>query len=193
MGYTGGKTVTREVPVTELLRQWRAGHEGAFGELLPQVYAELRRLARGQLRSERRAHTLAPTALVHEACLRLLGARPIDWQDRAHFLAVAATLMRRILVSYARRHRAAKRDGGAAVTLAEEHALAESRDVDLIALSDALEKLEALDPRQARVVELRYFAGMTIEETAEALGISPATVKIDWSLARAWLLRELGG
>src|SRR5262245_30689189 len=124
-----------EVPVTVLLRQWRAGDEAAFGELLPQVYAELRRLARGQLRGERRGHTLAPTALVHEACLRLLGARPVDWHDRAHFLAVAATLMRRILVSYARRHRAAKRGGGVAVTLCEEHAQAAGRDVDLIALS----------------------------------------------------------
>jgi RNA polymerase sigma factor (TIGR02999 family) len=157
------------------------------------VYAELRRLARGQLRGERRGHTLAPTALVHEACLRLLGERRIDWQDRAHFLAVTANLMRRILVSYARRHRAAKRGGGAAVTLHDDDARAEGRDVDLIALSDSLAKLEALDARQARVVELRYFAGMTIEETAEVLAVSPATVKIDWSLARAWLLRELGG
>ncbi len=185
--------MSTSTPVTELLRQWRAGDERAFDQLLSQVYAELRRLARGQLRGERPGHTLAPTALVHEACLRLLGERRIDWQDRAHFLAVTATLMRRILVSYARRHRAAKRGGGAAVTLHEGDARAESRDVDLIALSDALQKLERLDARQARVVELRYFAGMTIEETAEALAVSPATIKVDWSLARAWLLRELGG
>lgn len=178
--------------VTDLLGAWRAGESGAFELLLPQLYGELRRLAARQLKGERPGHTLEPTALVHEACLRLPGFRRVDWQDRTHFLALVATLMRRILVSYARRQSAAKRGRGLAVTLSEEHAQCESRSVEVLALNDALDRLERLDPRQVRVVELRYFSGMTIEETAGALDVSPATVKVDWSLAKAWLARELG-
>lgn len=181
-------------PVTQLLRAWNGGDEAARDRLVPLVYGQLHRLARAQLRRERSGHTLQPTALVHEAYLRLKDHRALQWQSRTHFFAIAATTMRRILVSHARKRRAAKRgDGGTAITLCEEHAAAEARSVDLLALDAALTALEKIDPRQCRVVELRYFAGLTIEETAEALGISPATVKLDWSLARAWLFRQMSG
>jgi RNA polymerase sigma factor (TIGR02999 family) len=180
--------------VTDLLNSWHNGEEAARDRLVPLVYDELRRLARAQFAGERRDHTLQPTALVHEAYLRLMSFRALDWQDRNHFFALAATSMRRILVSHARKHCAAKRGlGGVALTLREEHAVAAARPVDLIALDTALAELERLEPRQCRVVELRYFGGLTIEETADALEISPATVKLDWSLARAWLFRELSG
>ncbi len=181
-------------PVTELLLSWHGGDEAARDRLVPLVYDQLHRLARAQFARERSGHTLQPTALVHETYLRLMGHRGLHWQGRTHFFALAATTMRRILVSHARRHRAAKRGmGGVAVTLSEDHAVAEARDVDLLALDAALTELHKLDPRQCRVVELRYFGGLTIEETAEALRISPATVKLDWSLARAWLFRVLAG
>jgi RNA polymerase sigma factor (TIGR02999 family) len=180
--------------VTELLHSWHGGDEAARDRLVPLVYDELHRLARAQFARERRDHTLQPTALVHEAYLRLMDHQALDWKGRTHFFALASTTMRRILISHARRHRSAKRgQGGVAVTLCEEHAVAEARGVDLIALDAALAGLERLDPRQCRVVELRYFGGLTIEETAGALGISPATAKLDWSLARAWLFRELSG
>jgi RNA polymerase sigma factor (TIGR02999 family) len=180
--------------VTELLLSWHGGNEAARDQLIPLVYDELRRLAQAHCARERSGHTLQPTALVHEAYLRLMGHQDLSWQGRAHFFALAALTMRRVLVSHARKHRAAKRgQGGVAVTLCEDHAVAAAQNVDLLALEDALRKLEAIDPRQCRVVELRYFGGHTIEETAEALGISPATVKLDWSLARAWLFRELAG
>ena len=177
--------------VTTLLRAWRAGDAGALDRLIPLVHEELHRLAQGYMRGERPDHTLQATALVNEAYLRLVDAA-VDWKDRAHFFAVAATTMRRILVSHARGRLAAKRgQGGIAVTLCEDHAVVAARDTDLLALDEALAALERIDPRQSRIVELRYFAGLTIEETAGALGVSPATVKLDWSLARAWLFREL--
>lgn len=180
--------------VTELLHAWHGGDLAARDRLVPLVYGDLHRLARAQLARERGGHTLQPTALIHEAYLRLMGHQALDWQGRTHFFALAATTMRRILVSHARKHRSAKRGlGGVAVTLCEDHAVAEARDVDLLALDAALVELETIDARQCRVVELRYFGGLTIEETADALGISPATVKVDWSLARAWLFRELSG
>ena len=179
-------------PVTTLLQAWHQGDESARDRLVPLVYDELHRLARAQFAREKSGHTLQPTALVHEAYLRLMDHQALDWQGRTHFFALAAMTMRRVLVSHARKQRAAKRgQGGVAVTLCEEHAVAEAQDVDVLALDAALGALEAIDPRQARIVELRYFAGLTIEETAEALGISPATVKLDWSLARAWLFRKL--
>jgi RNA polymerase sigma factor (TIGR02999 family) len=178
--------------VTELLAAWHTGSDAARDQLFALVYRDLLRLARAHLAHERSGHTLQPTALVHEAYLRLMDHGALDWKSRTHFFALAATTMRRILVSYARRHRAAKRGhGGVAVTLCEGHAASESRNVDLLALDSALAHLERIDPRQCRMVELRYFGGLTIDETAEALHVSPATVKLDWSLARAWLFREL--
>ena len=159
---------------------------------MPLVYGELRRLAGRHLARERRGHTLQPTALVHEAFLRLVDYRRIQWQNRAHFLGLAATLMRQLLISNARAHRAQKRGGGGpCVTLHDDDAVVEARAVEVLALDRALSALGAIDARQARVVELRYFGGLTVEETAEVLELSPATVKLDWSIARAWLLREL--
>jgi RNA polymerase sigma factor (TIGR02999 family) len=179
-------------PVTDLLHDWSGGDEAARNRLVPLVYDDLRRLARAYLARERGGHTLQPTALVHETYLRLMDHSSLKWQGRAHFLALAATTMRRILVSYARKRQAAKRDhGGDAVPLCEEHAIAQPSDLDLLTLDAALTALAKVDPRQSRVVELRYFGGFTIEETAQALEISPATVKLDWNLARAWLFREL--
>lgn len=178
--------------VTQLLLEWTGGDRAALDRLMPLVYEELRRLAGGYLHRERRDHTLQPTALVHEAFLRLVDQRRIQWQSRAHFLALAATLMRQLLISHARKQRAAKRgSGGPRLTLLEADLAVPERDMNLLDLDRALSALAALDTRQARVVELRYFGGMTIEETAEVLAVSPATVKLDWSLARAWLLREL--
>lgn len=179
--------------VTQLLLDWRAGDDAALDRLLPLVYDDLHRLARGQFARERAGHTLQPTALVHEAYLRLVEIRRVDWQDRAHFLALAATTMRRILVSHARRRLAAKRGGAAVnVTLVEEVVGSGGPEVGLLALDEALGALAELDPRQARIVELRYFGGLTIEETAEALTVSPSTVKSDWQMARAWLYSQLG-
>lgn len=179
--------------VTELLGAWRAGDREAEERLVAAVYGDLRRIARGALARERSGHTLQPTALAHEAYLDLAEQRRAAWQGRGHFLSVAALAMRRILVSHARRRAAGKRGGGALrVTLPQDLAAVEA-EVDLVALDAALDALAALDPRQARVVELRYFGGLTIEETAAALGVSPATVKVDWSMARAWLRRRLEG
>jgi RNA polymerase sigma factor (TIGR02999 family) len=180
--------------VTRLLLEWKRGDPAALDRLLPVVYAELRRIASRRLRRERSGHTLQPTALVHEAYLRLVQAPEVDWRDRAHFFAVAARVMRQVLVDHARTRDAAKRGGGAHKVAIEE--VAEPRvsvDVDLLALDQALGRLTDLDPEQARVVELRYFGGLTIEETAEVMNVSPATVKRDWTLAKAWLRRELGG
>jgi RNA polymerase sigma factor (TIGR02999 family) len=160
--------------------------------MVPLVYEELRRQAQRYLRRESPGHTLQTTALVHEAYLRLVDQRTARWESRAQFFGVAAQLMRRILVDHARSHHAAKRGGSAIqVPLEEETASAPEGDVDLLALDDALNRLAQLDERQAKVVELRYFTGLGIEETAEALGISPATVKREWTMARAWLKREL--
>jgi len=163
-------------------------------ELLPIVYEELKRLAAAYLRRERAGYTLQPTALVHEAYLRLLKDRPDRWQNRAHFCAIAAHSMRQILIERARARGAQKRGGAPAqVTLDEALAAGGPRSVDLLALDAALERLAAMDPEQARLVELRFFGGLTIEETAEAMNISPATVKRHWLVARAWLARELAG
>lgn len=161
---------------------------------MPLVYAELRRLAHYYLQRERGDHTLQSTALVHEAYLRLAGNNPPQWQNRAHFFGIAAHLMRQILVEYARGHSAAKRGGSACkVTLQEALEFQQKIDVDVIALDGALERLSELDPQQSRIVELRFFAGLTIEDTSEVIGISPATVKRDWISARAWLHREIAG
>jgi RNA polymerase sigma-70 factor, ECF subfamily len=186
-------TVSPTDEVTLLLRELGAGQEDAGDRLLPLVYEELRRLARGYMARERDNHTLQPTALVHEAFLRLVDQRDVAWQDRAHFLAIAAQAMRRVLLDHARRHRAKKRDGGQRETL-DEGALGDARgsaSLDILALDQALVRLADFDPRALRVVELRYFAGLDVEETAEVLGLSTATVKRDWRDARAWLRREL--
>lgn len=178
--------------LTGLLTRWAAGDRAALDELTPAVYDELRRLARGQLKGERAGHTLDPTALVHEAFLRLGDYDQISWQDRAHFFSIASMTMRRVLVDYARRRRAAKRGGSAvAVTLAESRTPGDSVDVDLIALDEALSQLGQQDPRQCRVVEMRYFGGLTHEEIAEMLGVSLATVNRDWRVAKLWLRRAL--
>jgi RNA polymerase sigma-70 factor, ECF subfamily len=159
---------------------------------MPLVYDELRRLAQHYLRRERADHTLQSTALVHEAYVRLVGQASPPWQSRAHFFGIAARLMRQILVEHARAHQAAKRGGNAfKLTLEDASALAQPADVDLVALDDALRKLSALDARQSRIVELRFFAGLTIEDAAEVLKISPATVAREWTIARAWLYREV--
>jgi RNA polymerase sigma factor (TIGR02999 family) len=181
-----------ERSVTELLDAWGRGDAAARDALLHAVYHELRSQARRQLGREAAGNTLQPTALVHEAYLRLVDQQAITWQGRAHFFGIAARLMRQILVNRALARRAAKRGGGARrVELDEALAVPEGREVALLALDDALKALAALDPRQAEVVELRCFAGLDIEETAEALGISPATVKRDWTTAKLWLRREL--
>ena len=180
--------------VTLMLAHLSAGEEGALDRLVPLVYDELRSIARGKLRHEPAGHTLNTTALVHEAYLRMVGIEGVEWADRAHFFAVCARVMRRVLLDYADRVRAQKR-GGAAPDLPLVEGIAATdgtpTSVDLLDLDRALERLEALDERQCRVVECRFFAGLTVEETAEALSISPATVKREWSTARAWLNREL--
>lgn len=179
--------------ITTLLLAHAAGDAGALERLLPRVYDELRRLARGRLRHERIDHTLAATELVHEAFLKLVGLERVDWQDRAHFFAIASRAMRNVLVDHAVRRAAVKRGGGEnAITLDEREGATELPVDDLIALSDALGRLERLDERQARVVECRFFGGLSLEETAAALQVSPATVSRDWTFARAWLHRELG-
>jgi RNA polymerase sigma factor (TIGR02999 family) len=178
--------------ITRLLRAWSAGDAAAGDALMPLVYDELRRRARRYLRRERREHTLEPTALVHEAYMRLVDQREADWRNRTQFYAVAAVVMRRVLVDHARSHRAEKRGGSLfRVPLDEGMAQGEAREVDLMDLEEALVELAAHDTRQARIVELRYFAGLSIEETAEVVGISPATAKRDWTMARAWLYRRV--
>ena len=180
--------------ITQILQEVSGGNREAPARLMPLIYDELRRLADYYLRRERPDHTLQPTALVHEAYLKLIDQTRVDWQNRAHFFGVAAQLMRRILVDHARRHRASKRGGfQQKLTLDEAVDYSQPRDVDLVKLDDALTALAKFDARQSRIVELRFFGGLTIEETAEALGISPATVKVDWSMAKAWLCREIGG
>ena len=178
--------------IARLLAAWNRDPT-ARNALVPIVYAELRRLAHHYMRGERHGDVLQTTALVNEAYLRLVDVERVEWRDRAHFFAIAGTLMRRILVDDARERAAAKRGGGMAVTTAHDVAIAPGQDVDLIALDGALTRLAALDAQQERIVELRFFTGLTVEETAEALGISPATVKRDWATAKAWLYRELGG
>jgi RNA polymerase sigma factor (TIGR02999 family) len=178
--------------VTGLLQRWGAGDAQAMGELLPLLYDELRRLAAIYMRGQPAGHTLQPTALVHEAYLKLAGQRGLSFADRAGFFALAAKVMRRLLVDHARAHNAAKRGGDAMrVTLDEGIVSLPSRDVDCAALDAALTELDRLDERQARIVELRFFAGLGIEETAAALNLSAATIKREWATARAWLYRKL--
>jgi RNA polymerase sigma factor (TIGR02999 family) len=180
--------------VTELLQGWRGGDGKALDALLPLVYKELRRLAHFQLRNERADHTLQSSALVHEAYLRLVGANPPRWESRTHFFAIASQLMRQILVDYARQHRAAKRGGSACkVSLQDAMVMPRQTDIDVIALDDALQTLAKIDERQSRVVELRFFAGLSVEEISEALEVGSATVQRDWTAARAWLYREMSG
>jgi RNA polymerase sigma factor (TIGR02999 family) len=178
--------------VTEMLRDWSQGDSEAFNKLIPAVYGELRRQAARYLRRERADHTLQTTALIHEAYLRLIDQRSVQWQNRAHFYGIAAQLMRRILVDHARRHHAAKR-GGFAIKLQLDEAMTVSaqRDVEIVQLDESLNRLAAIDPRKSRIVELRYFSGLSVDETAEVLRVSPATVKHDWSMAKAWLRREM--
>jgi RNA polymerase sigma factor (TIGR02999 family) len=177
--------------VTRLLQAWRQGDREALESLIPLVYSDLHRMAERHLRAERPGHTLQPTAIVNEAYLRLVGGEAGDWQNRAHFFAAAARSMRRILVDHARSKKAKKRGGPGTRYMLDTAVMVEPRAVDLIAVDDALEKLAALDPEQGRVVELRFFAGLTEGETAEALGISPATVRRKWLSAKAYLHREL--
>jgi RNA polymerase sigma factor (TIGR02999 family) len=179
--------------ITALLTDWSRGDSTALEQLLPLVYDELRRIAARQLRGERVNHTLQPTALVHEVYLRLIDQRQVNWQDRAQFLGVAAQTMRRILVDHARRHGARKRgDGMQCVSIDDAKELAAPQNVPLLALDHALGRLEAVDNKLARIVELRAFGGLTIEEAAHVLNVSPSTVKRDWRTAKAWLNRELG-
>ncbi len=182
----------RSSATVDLLARWSQGDETALDQLVVRLYAELRRIARSQLRKERKGHSLEPNALVHEAFLRLDGYKDISWQGRAHFLAVASRVMRRVLVDHARRRNAAKRGGAPIrVTLTDVAAPRESTDADLIALNDALERLEDTDPRQCRVVEMHYFGGLSYAEIAAVLGVSEPTVKRDWRVARLWLRRAL--
>jgi RNA polymerase sigma factor (TIGR02999 family) len=177
--------------VTDLLLRWKGGDQEALHDLLPLVYSELRRVAHNYLRKERVDHTLQSTALVHEVYLRLQKQADQKFENRSHFFAICAQLMRQILVEYARNRRAAKRGGGYKLSLEEIATPGKGQNFDLVALDDALNKLEKLDPQQSRVVELRFFAGLSIEETSEAMGISPATVKREWSTARVWLHHEM--
>jgi RNA polymerase sigma-70 factor, ECF subfamily len=180
--------------ITRLLTRWSDGDEGALTFLTPLIYGELRRRAAYLLRNERQGHTLQATALVNEAFMKLEGQAKVQWQNRTHFFAVAARAMRQILVDYARRHRRGKR-GGTVVFLPLDEALAVAPEVsaDLLLLDEALDRLLAVDPRKAKVVELRFFGGLENEETAEVLQVSPNTVMRDWNLAKAWLRREMEG
>ena len=178
--------------VTDLLIAWSGGNKEALDELIPLVYDELRRQAARYLRRERAGHTLQTTALIHEAYLRLVGQKDVRFQNRAHFFGVAARLMRQILVDHARTRRRAKRGGSEVrVSLTQANAVAKGRDIDLIVLDEALNRLAEIDLQQSKIVELRFFGGLNVEETAAIVGVSPATVKRDWSIARAWLRREL--
>lgn len=178
--------------VTQLLKAWSHGDQAALERLMPLVYEELRRVAKRYMGRERAGHTLQTTALVNEAYLRLIDASQVEWQSRAHFFAVSAQLMRRILVDYARSHNYVKRGGEAHhVSLDEAAVFSAEQAPDLVALDDALTELAAMDQRKSQVVELRFFGGLSVDETAEVLKVSPRTVMTDWSLAKAWLLREI--
>lgn len=177
--------------ITELLAAWTDDH-AARAALMPRLYEELRRLAHHYMRGERQNHTLQTTALVNEVYLKLAGLTRVDWRDRAHFMATVATLMRRILVDYARAHRSDKRGGDVSITsLDDQDRAVGGVDVDVLALDEALTRLAALDPQPGRVVELRFFGGLNVDETAETLGISPRTVKREWAIAKAWLHHQL--
>lgn len=178
--------------ITQLLIEWSQGDKAAFDQLMPLVYDELRKLARSHLRHERPDHTLQATALVHEAYLRLIDQHSVTWKNRAHFFGIASQMMRRILVNYAVRRGARKRGGlRQRVSLDDAVGLSGERELDVVALDEALKELERLDPRQSRIVELRFFGGLSIEETAEVLNISPATVKREWATAKLWLRRQM--
>ena len=178
--------------VTQLLIQWSNGDKAALDKLMPLIYEELRQLARHYMNRERAGHTLQTTALVNEAYLRLINRKQVHWQNRAHFFAIAAHLMRSILVDHARSHAYAKRGGGARkIALDEALAVSQQRAADVVALDDALKRLAEIDRQQSRIVELKFFGGLTIEETAEVLELSPATIKREWSTAKAWLYHEL--
>jgi RNA polymerase sigma factor (TIGR02999 family) len=179
--------------VTALLRAWGEGEQGALEELTPLVYIELQKIARKYMAQERRDHTLQPTALINEAYMRLVDMRQPRWQDRSHFFALAAQVMRRILVDFARARRYQKRGGGAQQLTLDEGLLMSAPGKDLVALDDALTALAVIDPRKSRVVEMRFFGGLSLEETAAALGVSAKTVTRDWNIAKVWLLRELRG
>ena len=178
--------------IAQALADWANHDPTARDRVMPIVYDELRRLARHYMRGERAGHTLQTTALVNEMYLRLAGLDKLQWRDRAHFFAMAATLMRRVLVDYARQRGRDKRGAGISFTAPDENAAAPPPEVDVVALDAALERLATVDPRQSRVVELRFFAGLSVEETAAALDISPATVKREWATAKLWLCNELG-
>lgn len=185
-------SVSPSSDVTQLLVNWNQGDPKALEALTPLVYDELRKLARRYLRRERPDHTLQSTALVHEAYLRMVDQRQVRWQNRAHFFGVAAQIIRRILVDHARAHNADKRGADAVkLPLDEAMAIPEARQIDLVALDDSLNSLASFDLQQGRIVELRFFGGLSIEETAEVLGVSPATVKRDWAMAKAWLYRDM--
>jgi RNA polymerase sigma factor (TIGR02999 family) len=179
--------------ITQLLVEWSEGRRhDALDRLVPLLYEDLRRLAAGYMRHESPGHSLQPTALVHEAYVRLIDQRQVHWRNRAHFFGVAAGMMRRILVDHARSRRADKRGGGwDRVTLVEDQVAGGAEEIDLLALHESLERLAAFDPRQMRIVELRYFGGLTIQEVAEVVGISEATVVRDWTIAKAWLRADL--
>jgi len=177
--------------VSSLLRAWSGGDRGALDRLTPIVYEELRRLAHHYLKRERAGHSLQTTALVNEAYMRLMDYKRMKWQDRAHFFAVSAQLMRRILVEHARRHNLKRGGGVQHVSLEEAAGVGGDRAADLVALDDAMEALARLDPRKVQIVEMRFFGGLSVEETAEVLGVSSVTVMRDWSTAKAWLYREM--
>jgi RNA polymerase sigma factor (TIGR02999 family) len=182
------------VEVTHLLQEFSGGNRAALDELVPAVYGELRRLAHRYLRQERPGHTLQPTALVNEVYLKLIDQDQVTWQNRAHFFGVAAQMMRHLLIDYAKAKGAVKRGGGAARTVLDENIASVNAPAgDLLAVDEALTRLATLDPQQARIVELRVFGGLTVEETAEVLGISAPTVKRDWRTAKTWLYREVTG
>jgi len=184
---------TNSSEISLLLDQYREGHTEAFGKLMALVYDDLRRLAAWQLQTERSEHTLQPTALVHEAYMKLAGQNPVDWQNKAHFFALAAQVMRHILVDHARSRQRDKRGGGVlSVTMDEALNLSNPSEPGLVELDEALNTLDRQDARKSRIVELRYFGGLSIEETADVLGVSPATVRREWTLAKAWLRLELG-
>jgi len=192
MGAVGVKSgMADAADITALLHAWSNGETAARARLVEAVYDELRRLAQRHLRNERPDHSLSPTALVHEAYLKLVDQRRVQWNNRSHFFAIVAHLMRRILVDHARARAAAKRDWSITVTLDEAEAFAPPVDLDLVALDTALDKLGRVDPRQSQLVELRFFAGLTVDEIAAVLGVAPITVKRDWAHAKAWLFREL--
>jgi RNA polymerase sigma factor (TIGR02999 family) len=187
------RDASRRQQVSQLLAAWTNRDSAARDALLPVVYDELHRLAHHYMRGERQEHTLQTTALVNEAYIRLVDLDRMQWRDRAHFFAMAATLMRRILVDYARERSRDKRGGGVSVTSLDEQVAASKASVDVVALDQALDRLAAMDLQQSQIVELRFFSGLTIEETAEALDLSPATVKREWTSAKAWLHQQLGG